>query len=709
MFRNVKIAAKIFFMVLFISLFTLLLITVISYTQMLGLTKYSQDANIQLGITSSRRSRDALIRQAQEYLDNIAAKQAEGSDAMFRQVNTEITALTEYVERLYANPEGFTGKPVPFVLDAPPETPGAKYMYAPGVAATPAVQEELRRISSAEYAFSGIFKNNSLLHNIYLGTESGISYRYSAYTSFNPSYDPRERSWYKASMENKEKTIWIDTYVDAYGIVTVTCARAFRNGAGVYGGAVATDVLLTEIIKTILALRIGRGGYAFLLDREGAYIAHPRYGEEGFNTDPLEDAVGPWREALERMIAGVHRGSIVEMYGEERYLTTAPLQETGWTLGVCIPIKEVAAPAQETQEDIAVFTNDAQRYIRDTLSWVLIRFIIIFAVLAILVVTFSYILSTTITQPIEELTKTVNRIRRGDLNTVVKVRGKDEIADLGAAFNKMTVDLKAYIRNLNRVTAEKERINGELTVASNIQMNMLPRIFPDFEDNRLFELYGKMEAAKQVGGDFYDFFYLDGNKTKLALIIADVSGKGVPAALFMVIAKTLLKTHLLNTAEPAEAMTKVNGLLCEDNEMCMFVTVFTGVMDLETGDFTFANAGHNPPLLAQNKEEYRFLEVASGVPLAVAEDFRYQQSTIPFRPGDRLCLYTDGLSEAENTRGDRFGNERLLETVNAYRDLTPKRFDDSVRKALSGFVDGAEQFDDITVLTFLYTGRQASP
>jgi sigma-B regulation protein RsbU (phosphoserine phosphatase) len=680
----------------------MLLISVISYTQMLNLTKYSQDANIQLGITSSEKSKSALIAQAEDYLRNIVRKQAEGSSARFIQIRTELSAMAGYIERLYANPENFIGKDVPFVPDAPSQIPSAKYMLAPGVAATAAIQRELRIISNAEYVFAGMLANNTLIRSIYLGTETGVSYRYSGSNSHDPSYDPRDRGWFKAGMHYAGQTVWIDTYIDPFGNLGVTCARAFQNSAGVYAGVVAVDITVTEIVNTILALRIGTEGYAFLLDEKGDYIAHPRYEEEGFNATPLRDASGSWRNALENMVAGNNVEEIVELDGEECYLASDILAETGWILGVCIPIQEVIEPAEAAKAEITAFTDTAQIYIRETLSWVLMRFIIIFSVLAILVVAFSYILSANITKPIEELTGLVLKISQGDLDSSIEINGKDEVADLGTAFNKMTSDMKAYIQNIQQITVEKERINSELNIAAEIQNDMLPRIFPVFTGNECFSLFAKMTPAKEVGGDFYDFFFLDEAHAKAAFVIADVSGKGVPAALFMVVAKSLIKEHLLLSQDPAKTLFYVNKLLCEDNLQCMFVTVFIIAIDLMTGTALYANGGHNPPLLSQSNGPFQFMQLKKGAPLGVMEQSAYSLSTLQLNPGDKFYLYTDGVTEAMNEREEQLGNERFLRTANQERELTPESFDNKIRHVIAEFVGNAEQSDDITSLCFHY-------
>jgi sigma-B regulation protein RsbU (phosphoserine phosphatase) len=702
MFRNIKIGTKILCVVLFVSLLTLIIISIISYTQMLNLTKYSQDANIQLGITASERSRTALLDQAEEYLQKIATEQAMEINTNLAQINAEISIMADFIESLYANPRAFSGKSVPHPRETEMGVASAKYFLAPGAVATAGVTEEVRRISSGEYLFSTVLENNPLLSNVYLGTESGISYRYSRSNSFDPTYDPRARDWYTIAMSRPDEVVWLDTYLDSYGIICVTCAKSYRDGAGNLIGVIATDITLESMVDRILTLRLGESGYVFLLDRHGAYIAHPRYNEPGFNTNPMEEAGGSWLEMLTGVTSGEYGAYRIEIDGEEFYDFAAGVAETDWTLCAQVSIKEVITPSIETKREIDIVTDRSQEFIRQGLAASLMQFIIIFAVSAILVVGFSFALSLTIIRPIEELAINVRKIGKGDLDSVIKVQGRDEVAELGNAFNTMVSDLKEYIRNLETVTAEKERINSELSVASEIQNDMLPRIFPKFSSHDKLALCAKMDPAKQVGGDFYDFFYLDPEETKVVFVIADVSGKGVPAALFMVIAKTLLKTHMIQGMDPAETLTRVNNLLCEDNTQSMFVTVLLCSLDLETGVLCYANGGHNPPLISQSGEPYRFMELKKGIPLGMLEDSKYKVGELQLRPGDKMYLYTDGVNEAMNTEEEQLGNERFLARANELRHLNPDQFDEAIRQTIVSFANGAEQSDDITTMAISY-------
>ena len=280
----------------------------------------------------------------------------------------------------------------------------------------------------------------------------------------------------------------------------------------------------------------------------------------------------------------------------------------------------------------------------------------------------------------------------------VLAKNKSETGVLAEAFRTMILDLDTYIDNLMRVTAEKERIGAELDVATKIQANMLPSIFPPFPDHREFDLYATMQPAKEVGGDFYDFFLIDDNT--LAVVMADVSGKGVPAALFMVIAKTLIKNNAQSGKTPKEVFETVNNLLCEGNDAGMFVTTFMGYLDIPSGKFNFVNAGHNFPLIKKSGGEYVFLETSPALFLAGMEGMTYIENELSLEPGDVLFLYTDGVTEAMNLQLEEFSDPRLLETANRYKDCLVKELLVNLKKEVVLFANGAEQADDITMLAF---------
>ena len=286
---------------------------------------------------------------------------------------------------------------------------------------------------------------------------------------------------------------------------------------------------------------------------------------------------------------------------------------------------------------------------------------------------------------------------------IASAGNQDEIGVLATSFGKMITDLEDYMVNLQRVTAEKERIDADLNVATQIQADMLPQIFPAFPDKKEVSIFASMTPAKEVGGDFYDFFLIDENH--LALVIADVSGKGVPAALFMVIAKTLIKNRLQTGESPAQALSIVNNQLCEGNESQFFVTVWLAVIDLETGDGLEVNAGHEYPALRRAGGEYTLIKTKHMPAVAFMEGLKYRQTEFHLDPGDRLFVYTDGVPEATNANNEMFGNDRMLEALNRDPDAVPSVLLPSIKKEIDAFVGDAPQFDDITMLGFIYNGK----
>ena len=276
------------------------------------------------------------------------------------------------------------------------------------------------------------------------------------------------------------------------------------------------------------------------------------------------------------------------------------------------------------------------------------------------------------------------------------IRTGDEIEQLAGSVYQMEADINRYIANLTAVTAEKERIGAELDVAKHIQASMLPCIFPAFPGRPELDIYATMTPAKEVGGDFYDFFLVDDDH--LAMVMADVSGKGVPAALFMVIAKTLIKNSALSGLDPKAVLEKVNSQLCESNDAEMFVTVWLGILNIRTGELTAANAGHEYPVVKKAGGSYELIHDRHGFVVGGLDGAKYQQYTLPLLPGDRLFLYTDGVAEATDSANQLYGTDRMLAALNALGEAAPQALLTGLKADIDVFVGEAPQFDDITML-----------
>lgn len=286
---------------------------------------------------------------------------------------------------------------------------------------------------------------------------------------------------------------------------------------------------------------------------------------------------------------------------------------------------------------------------------------------------------------------------------LLRIKTHDEIQTLAESFIKMEKDIVEYTENLTVITAEKERVNTELSVATRIQANMLPSIFPAFPERKEIDIYATMNPAKEVGGDFYDFFMVD--ERHLAIVMADVSGKGVPAALFMVIGKTLIKDHTQSGKDLGEVFTEVNELLCESNSEGLFITAFEGVLDLASGEFRYVNAGHEIPYICKKGGNFEPYKIRAGFVLAGMEGMRYKCGETRLDVGDKIFQYTDGVTEATNANNELYGMERLTDILGENSALSPAELLPKIKEDIDRFVGEAPQFDDITMLCLEYKAR----
>ena len=338
-------------------------------------------------------------------------------------------------------------------------------------------------------------------------------------------------------------------------------------------------------------------------------------------------------------------------------------------------------------EDEAYFTRNIALYANAFTE--IIIFAVLFAVIYILI-------RVIVVNNIFKINQSLAQITGGNLDTVVDVRSNEE-------FSMLSNDINSTVDTLKRYIAEAaSRIDAELRYAKDIQASALPHIEPNFVGKDEYELHACMFTAKEVGGDFYDFYYVDDNH--LAITIADVSGKGIPAALFMMTSKTMLRNMIEAGMSIEEAMTSANERLCESNDANMFVTVWAAIIDLQTGLMEFGNAGHNYPVIRKKDGSFEFLKSKPGMVLAGMDGVRYRRNEYQLEPGDVLFLYTDGVTEATNINNELFGDDRLIDSLNkSYKEnITMEEICVSVKKDVDVFVAEAPQFDDITMLAYKF-------
>ncbi len=334
----------------------------------------------------------------------------------------------------------------------------------------------------------------------------------------------------------------------------------------------------------------------------------------------------------------------------------------------------------------------------------------LFILILLVIVGQSFFLHRVLLHPIRQISEEATRFAKENEMPEKKlresIRNQDEIGELAGSIDEMEERIQNYISSITQITAEKERIKTELTLASLIQSSMLPHIFPPFPNRKEFDLYASMDPAKEVGGDFYDFFLIDDDH--LGIVMADVSGKGIPAALFMMVSKVILQSCAMLGRSAGEILTKTNEAICSNNQAGMFVTVWVGILEISTGKLTAANAGHEYPALRRANGSFELFRDKHGFVIGGMPGISYREYELHLDPGDKLFLYTDGVPEATNADSELFGTDRMIAALNEEKDQTPKQVLEGVRRAVDSFVQEAEQFDDLTMLCLEYKGDEGN-
>ena len=497
------------------------------------------------------------------------------------------------------------------------------------------------------------------------------------------------------------------------GNLGITCAAPYYDQAGEVAGVVGAGMFLTQVSEVIEGTRLGETGYGFLMDTHGHIIFSAKdsgvlqaTGPEGKSLLDSEDE--SLAQIAQQMTAKETGISEVVIDGTPCYLAYTPITEMNASYGIVMEAAEVDSPVQANAEVIEQTTADFIGILNQSIQRTLLAVLVLAGLFLLAVPFISNQVAERFVSPIHELADGVREIASGNLEKKLSINTGNEIEHLAVCFNAMTDELQSQMKNLAQVTADKERISTELSVATNIQESMLPRIFPPFPEKKEFDIYANMHPAKEVGGDFYDFYMVDENHVMIT--IADVSGKGVPAALFMVIAKTILKNFALTMSgsnDLAPLVSCTNDQLCQNNDAMMFVTAFVGLLNIKTGHFSYVNAGHNPPLVYRSKEnKFSYMNVKRNFVLGGMDELNFVGQDLTLEPGDKLFLYTDGVTEALNEAEELYGEERLLQTLNApeTNSLNLQELLAAVQKSLSRHVGTAAQSDDITMLALSYYG-----
>ncbi|XPV75104.1 MAG: SpoIIE family protein phosphatase [Desulfovibrio sp.] len=504
-------------------------------------------------------------------------------------------------------------------------------------------------------------------------------------------YDYLRKGWYIFPYSS-QTAMWSEPYYDDGGgnvLMSTYSAPIMATGDGEEPsviGVLTADLSLDWLQEYVAKVHVGESGYAFLVSSRGALLSYPDL-KNDMAKSIFELAVETNNPDLNslggRMISGQSGVAVIEL-GEmgKSDVVYKPLGNTGWSVGVVVSRAEVYA-------DVVKLTKE--------------MFGIGIAGLCVLVVLI-LLVSQGIVRPLRALSSAARVISGGKLDAELPaIKSKDEVGELTRSFHDMQVNLSEHIEDLKSTTAAKERIESELKIARDIQMGILPKLFPAFPEHDEFDIYASIEPAREVGGDLYDFFFTE--EDTFFFLIGDVSDKGVPAAFFMAVTKTLIKVIAETGVSPADVLEKVNNDLSADNESCMFVTLFCASLNLRTGEVTYASAGHNPPFLMKGGEEAIELEMSND-PIAGAMDgMAYHNHTLTLETGQTLFLYTDGVSEAMDKALNLYTEDRLQRCISACADKSAEEVVEIVNKSIADFTGGAEQSDDITMLALQYWGK----
>jgi phosphoserine phosphatase RsbU/P len=505
-----------------------------------------------------------------------------------------------------------------------------------------------------------------------------------------PGYDWDRQGWYTEPCARR-RPVWSDPYFDRGGgdaLMVTYSAPLFDPAHGnPVCGVVTCDVALPWLGKAVRALSLGKTGYGFVISHDGTYIVHPNPDYvlrktvfQAAREAGSEDLVALAR----RMVAGEQGFAplISQVTGRPSRLAFAPIPSAGWCLAVVISQDELLAPIVQLRR---------QESAASAIAFVLLSLI-------------ALLIARSITGPLRQLEAATHTLAAGNLHAPLpEIAGADEVARLGQSFSAMRESLLTYVENLRETTAAKERLTGELEVARSIQMSLVPPGLPE-ASHEAYELVATLDAAREVGGDLYDYMLLDDHI--LGVVVGDVSGKGVPAAIFMAATTALLRALWRQHVSPAQALEHLNAELSREDHSSMFVTLLCLTLDLRDGTCRYASAGHLPALLKGAQGTVTPLPRVRGAAAGVVADAVYEEGTLRLGPGDTLFLYTDGVTETMTAEGELFGLSRTLTVLTEQEPGTPPGdLLANVRTALKLFAGEADQSDDIAMLALRFRRR----
>ncbi|MBR4236498.1 MAG: SpoIIE family protein phosphatase [Clostridia bacterium] len=705
---------------------------------LLGIYQVRRDADLMEKTNRSQNTvivdslSDSMRDMATESFQKYVVSEAKIIDGEFWTMRHDLQVLARQVQMVLEEPSAYSPVEVPL----PSQTDAGKLTLQLLYSDTadkddPELKEQILRIGGLRNMMLEMVDGSDTMLDCMVSLSGGASIIVdrTPESKVGPNgdvqyYNADRRPWYVGALVHGttySTPVNKDNYLDTYEVMVGVPVYLGDTLAAVCGGS----ILMESMADIISNAKIGEYSDTCLINENGTiiYSSKPE-GELGLSGVELKSLLEGNNADLVTLVNSALSGDIgfqlLEIDGKQTYIAYAPVDTLGWTLLLSISQADLNATAYRLAEQTDTIMEESIAEMRSNEGRTVVTTLFVAAIMLLFAGLLSLIFSKRLVDPIKKMTLRVSEMQGNDMSFRVEdvLLTGDEIEVLARAFANMSEKMRGYVQEIVEITSEKQRLDTELSVAADIQQNMLPTHFPAFPDRREFNLYAVMDPAKEVGGDFYDFFLIDDDH--LALVMADVSGKGVPASLFMVISKTLIKNVASSRpgSKPAEILSKVNDLLCEGNEDSMFVTVWLGILTVSTGELVSACAGHEYPVFYRKNRGFVLEHDPHGLALGAYPGVKYRNAQWQLAPGDMLFLYTDGVPEANNSRQELFGEQRMLaaleKSMNAVGENgcadteTLKRFLGVLRAQIDDFAGETPQFDDLTMMCVSYIGGGAA-
>lgn len=695
--KKSSIENKVFSVIAGISLVCLIITSVIAYFGVFKVSRRFIDINNEIIEHAAENSQTSIEELTDKELLLVSTGKAEHIEEMFEKYEIYLENISSHASDMKSKPEVFSEAPYHLSFSAKVGSEPPFLLYSAD-ADKENLSDEAGVTANIGITLHRITSKDDVISDAYYATDSGIFFVSSnkKFLVENESFDYKQREWYQKAKNSGEVYV-SGVHSDPFGRDEIICiTKPVYSVNGEFIGVAGVNIK-AEKFKEQLGYTDFVNCCFTIFDDNGEFIISSKNcsSETGKNIGEFISGNGDVYDDIFRTQSGTEH---LEIEKQHIHIAHTRLKEHKWIVVAYVNNEIASAPSTVLKNGIVALSQEVSDEVMNLMLSTCIFGLVSLIILLVLTYIFGITLSKKITKPIVTLTDSVKNITHGNLEFNCDIKTGDEIEDLSDTFRNMTEELKEYIDKVKSESKAKEHHKAELEIAKKIQMSILPNNAKDFDINTEFEIATSIIPAKGVGGDFYDYFMVDDEH--LAITIADVSGKGVPAALFMMISKTLISNKTKPNMSPGEILTEVNRLLCINNDAAMFVTAFLGILNIKTGEFRYSNAGHTPPFVYRYKEGFDNLSVTKNLFLAGDEDTLYKTDSIMLDKGDMIFLYTDGVTEASTKEKKQYGKKRLYNLLNSFaaEHMTLEEIIANITEDIYEFVYGADQADDITML-----------